>query len=162
MFQIFQRTITSGSFIISSVSHGAKPKPSNNLKRAANIFKLDELSSCPAYLSIRRIRPAFPIGAFYCLGHVKLPVCSICFLDAPQLSISRTIRIERRIRPRGLFGVLLHNFVEIYLQSLCRTESTLKLAQWQMASGIHRKNSKINTQQQRAISGRKQCAKFCF
>lgn len=62
-------------------------------------------------------------------------LCSICFLDAPQLSISRTIRIERRIRPRGLFGVLLHNFVEIYLQSLCRTESTLKLAQWQMANG---------------------------
>lgn len=63
------------------------------------------------------------------------------FFRCPQLSISRTIRIERRIRPRGLFGVLLHNFVEIYLQSLCRTESTLKLAQWQMASGIHRKNS---------------------
>lgn len=54
-----------------------QPKPSNNLKRAANIFKLDELSSSPAYLSIRRIRPAFPIGAFYCLGHVKLPVCEL-------------------------------------------------------------------------------------
>lgn len=112
----------------------------------------------------------FPLELFIVWGTSSCPfascassLCSICFLDAPNSAyVSRTIRIERRIRPRGLFGVLLHNFVEIYLQSLCRTESTLKLAQWQMASGIHRKNSKINTQQQRAISGRKQCAKFCF
>lgn len=92
---------------------------------------------CPSVASVQH----FPLELFIVWGTSSCPFASCeksvqyLFFRCPQLSISRTIRIERRIRPRGLFGVLLHNFVEIYLQSLCRTESTLKLAQWQMANG---------------------------
>jgi len=42
---------------------------------------------------------------------------------------------------------LLHNFVEIYLQSLCHTESTLKLAQWQQAAFTAKKKKETTRKQ---------------